>query len=291
MEIFETGWKTKKNHFVPQIYLEGFEKGDGTLVVWDKSTNNSFTNIKENVGYKKNIYNGIHNGEKISFENYFTNNVDNLYREIIQKIKSNLSCYAIDKPLERDGIKDLLSNFIANQIMRVPTNVMKGYIGYQEIFDTLDNLLIQDNKCKELKEKRALIKEYRDENAYKYFFFESLLINGKNKIPRLKNIIKEKVWILLKNTSVEPFLTSDNPVVVYDSRTGNIDSSIRNDTSIIIFPLSSELCLCLLSKNYVENHEMVNGKCICINDKLINTIEHLNLLQVNNCDRFTYGKM
>ena len=172
----------------------------------------------------------------------------------------------------------------------MPFNVKKGYDRYKRTHDIIDNITSKIFKGKKLKEAKDIIEEHKSVDSYKYYFLNKLIVENDYTIERVKNILKEKVWILFKNTSVESFITSDNPVVVYDSKTKKINLGISSNTSRILFPLSHELCLCLLSKNYVENDKLADGMYVNLNNNFIDVVKELNSKQKENCDRFTYSK-
>lgn len=288
MKKISEGWVTRNCHFIPQVYLKGFTGKNSLIKVYDKKKNITFTNNKSNIGSFRDLYNGIEKGKKVSFENYFTFFVDNKYDEIMNKIKKYSSCILVNKPLDMENIKELLSDYIANQMMRIPSILLKLYKEYKLIFDILDYDIenIFENKDK-INEARNIIKEYNSEEAYKFMVLNKI-VNDKVMFERIKGILKSKTWFLFKNESSIPFITSDNPVVIYNMEIGKLKGGIANKYVFIGFPLSSEYYLSIIPSYYLFATETIYGRYFIIGDESIETIKYWNKLQEQNCDRFTY---
>lgn len=79
--------KTKKNHYVPQLYLKAFKDNNGNIFVWSKSKNNiQLIRNLEKIAYTKNLYtieSKISENDKEVFKKMYKISPDNFMANIV----------------------------------------------------------------------------------------------------------------------------------------------------------------------------------------------------------------
>lgn len=279
---------TIKNHFVPKSYLKFFENNNGTIFAYDKKIDTVYTSDKNNLGFEKNIYNAKDNLGKKSYEEFFTDFVDKFYAKTINQVISSAKLKVlVERPLSSTIIKNNLAKIIITQIFRVPDMIYSMKDNYKE---TLDFIEIQLNNSKELKKYSNVLKKYSDNSYYKDIILN--IVTDENKIDMFSNEILSKTWLLFHNMSSLKLITSDNPIVRYNYRTGNLKNGIGRNDIFIGFPLTPEYYLAILPNDYLLGGIRLEAdKCFTIGDESLKTIHFWNNLQISNCSRFVYGNL
>ena len=106
--------------------------------------------------------------------------------------------------------------------------------------------------------------------------------------------INRKTWIIYKSKYDNAFVTSDNPVLLYDiktEKTGLFKAGLGYDSTVLCYPISPKLMISIYSNNMMfgQIFEMRNRICFLYdNDKSF--IDKMNALQLKQCIRQVYSK-
>ncbi|MDT2720678.1 DUF4238 domain-containing protein [Enterococcus gallinarum] len=233
--------KPIKQHYVPQAYLNFFTDESNYFHVYLNKEKKIIRQSPKSTAFQRNFYTLEKDGNKnYEIEKFFAENVDNLYRPVIQKIENN-------EPLsENDKIN--LTTFIAFQYLRTP--------------DQRDS--INENFVKSYKTRANLIANSMNANIHSKHLPQSesetsdIFIEDdeiRNNIPKeisLKHMFAfkdELISILMKHDFkilVAPekgeFITSDNPYCMIPER-GSIGFGAIN--TVKLFPLTPKFLLIL----------------------------------------------
>ena len=288
MEKYSRKVETRRNHFVPQVYLKGFSDIKGELNVCDKKSQKLFNCSPKNIAFMNDLYTAEdRNGEK-SFEKYYAQKIDNNYDSIVAKIKKYQKSSVVIKPLEMEDIKIQLANYIANQILRIPETIFSSYINYSNFLENIKSEIKKIEKEEgEFEEYIKSVNIFEQESFYKDGILTS--ITSDKLVKRISFELLKKPWILYKNESKELFWISDNPVIRYNLEQKNFKAGISKENAFIGFPISKEYYLTITPNNYLFlNMKLISGRCYVIDDREIETIKLWNSFQLKACNRFLF---
>lgn len=279
--------ETIKNHFLPKSYLQLFESKNGTILFYDKKTNEVHKATKNSIGFEKNIYNTKDKlGEK-SYETFYKEFVDDTYSKIIKEIIARANLKITERPLASPILKNNIAKIIITQISRVPDMIYLMKDSYTETLENIDNQL---STSEELKKYSDIIQKYNDDAYYKDIVLG--IMTDETRIYKFCNEILSKTWILFHNKSSIKFLTSDNPIVRYNYTTKNLRNGIARHDVLIGFPLTPEYYLVILPNSYLLGGiQLEADKCFIIGNESLSTINLWNGLQISNSTRFIYGNV
>jgi hypothetical protein len=295
--------KTKKQHFVPQFYLEKFanisnSKKKYKIWIFDKKTNKNYSSDVEDfpIEIGEDIYKIFdtdlqnHENKVAPFYLQFKENIDNKRKkqtkqpEIITKkdkrcLSNILAIQALRTPKLRNSLKEvpekaekenLIQDILKNEINN---NIIKDL---KTLFPELQSRQIEDIKYFLTDITNIIIQEsYTDKlipiSHYKFF---------KKYLHDLSQIFFQRQWSIGVNQTDIPFYTSDHPVVkIPYSETG-----YASENTEILFPINSKIILILDKKQYPRSYK---GDC-----KLVNLAEdevkNYNKAQIYSSNRFIY---
>lgn len=276
----------KRNHFVSRGYLRFFCNEEEKIIVYDKKDENVYTTTVGNICVKKNIYNCIENNQEISWEDFYTE-IDRNIPKTINKIKQNCEISVIEKPLQ-ENIKQELALIMVIQMLRTPERIFSQTDLYDKILkDFRTDLNNEDVIDKE--EKLKILEKYSSKEYYKGIALRGM--NIPEKLIKYVNILLDRTWVIYKNGTKNKFITSDNPLILYNFINGNIGmkNGIGRLDTIIIYPITPEYLIELVPKQFLLGRffEEYNNKYIFVKEE--DFINKMNKLQIDNAIRQVYG--
>ena len=227
---------THNQHYIPQVYLRGFSKDDNSVFFFDlascKSSNKAVP--VKTICVKRDLYEAKDEQGDYLFANHIEKalcNLEGMFSEYRTKLKNkafNKENYRTKCFLTHEE-KGFWITYVAVQIMRSPKVLSVAKNFSKEFF--------QDN-----------VSEYKSENIALSSclpFFSELFEENENAFSTfLKPMLNMSFNIGVAQGDKELF-TSDNPV--YIRANGSCD-----EYDIIIFPISSKLCLVMFGEEYKE---------------------------------------
>ena len=220
-----------KQHYVPQFYLRNFSRDKKSIYCFDKVNVKSDSQGIRNVAQEKYFYEfeSLYlEDDFASLETEVSKYINNIVRIKKYKILNNLKqrsklalfmAAQLIRTLERRQLVELQVKALKNHF--IETDVMNDTLS--SFFDKF----LQDASIKESHLK--LIQEMLPHLVKRFFF---------------------KKWVLLIDKTDVGFLTSDNPIVMYN--THNLEG-LDNENNHVFFPLSPQLCICLLDPSNYKN--------------------------------------
>lgn len=279
----------KRNHFVSRGYLRFFCNDDEKILVYDKESKNCYTTTVDNICVKRNIYNAVENNEEISWETFYTE-IDKNVPNIIRKIKQNCEINIMDKPFQVGNIKQDIALIMIIQMLRTPERIFSQTELYNEILDSFMKEL-NDNNVSDKEEKIKIIQKYNSKEYYKGIALRG--INMPEQLIKYANILLTKTWVIYKNNTRNKFITSDNPVILYNfiNKSIGMENGIGRKDTIILYPITPQYLIELFPKQYLfgKVFELYNNKCILLKED--NFVDNMNKLQYKNSNRQIYGKL
>ncbi len=272
--------KTKKQHYVPQFYLKNFankNKNGFFIYCYDINQNKQYPANIRNIAEEKDFY-------KIGSENFeeFFQNTEELASPII----NNLSKTKKIKPLNISRNRYKLSFFMSVQYFR--TNEMRQ--------DLLENFSKISNHLKKYP-MNTKMEMFNNQIDKKFIKHHQINFINKSSQEMTASLVSKK-WIVLKNKTEIEFITSDNPIVLYNPN-GLLGFACEHIH--IFYPINPKLCLCLLDpenySNYKEPKKFKNNEIILnimkTKEHNINSIDEINFindLQAMNATQHIFSK-
>ena len=242
-------------HYVPQFYLKNF---GNELFYYNIKLKSSKKTIPKKLACDKNLYGDL--------DKYTVNNIE----QILSKSESNYSIVLSqilkdDKHLELSlENKKTLCSFVALQHVRTPIN--------------------HENKMRRLQRISDKMTEKIGVVGYKIQFDDEakcrLYLDNLNFTQMITELMMNMKIIILKNDTINPLWTSDNPVIIYNDMWSS--EGIAHMGIQIYVPLSSNMAVLICDPTIYQN---VN-KVIIMND---NHIRFLNYCQIKHADTDVYS--
>ena len=272
--------KTIKQHYVPRFYLKNFSnrtKNGFFIHCYDIDKNNAYTANIKNIAEEKYFYKI---GEE-NFEEYFQKT-----EELASPLINNLSKNEKIKPLNNVKNREKLSLFIAIQFLR--TKEMR-----EDLLENFSKISTHLQKYNLSDDMELLLKQI-DEKHIKHNQMDFIIHYSRE----IMSEILFKKWVVLKNKTDIDFLTSDNPVVLYNPH-GLL--GFASEYIHIFYPINPKLCLCLLDPLNYSNFgefERFDGDEIFLNIRKtekyqINSIDDVYLIndvQSKNATKHIFSK-
>lgn len=223
-----------KQHYVPQFYLRNFSMDKTSIYCFDKVNVRSYSQSIKNVAQKKYFY----ELESLYLEDDFAS-LESEVSKYINIIVRNKKYKALNNLKQRSKLAlfmaaQLIRTLERRQLIELQVGALKNHFIETGVMDDIlssffDNFL-QDDSIKESHLK--LIQEMLPLLVKSFFF---------------------KKWVLLIDKTDVGFLTSDNPIVMYNAY--NLEG-LDNENNHVFFPLSPQVCICLLDPSNYKNFKV-----------------------------------
>lgn len=286
-----------RQHIVPQSYLRRFtnkcdkSKKSRIGVRYDINGKIKLVNkLISDVACIKNYYDVTKREDPKYWEKYFSREIESLYGRKLGNIISKLILSAEDEEILNSDEISILSKLICFQFLRVPmfldrhinNAIDKGKLLKEIIECTYGNKLP--------KEQIDVLKNMKlDDDFFKNISFE--FISNEERLEFYSNILIKKKWLYLINYTNVPFVTSDNPVILYNyikNDYGYENNGIARNDSIIFFPISSNILVEILPALFDDLDDDINNKRVFLNECDMKFICDINKLQINHSNREVY---
>lgn len=291
----EKNKSAKNHHYVPQAYLKNFSNQNNKeyqINVIDKKNNKLYkTNIK-NVSCEKN-YNRVEELENPNYwEEFYSRQIESKLNKVFKNLIAGAMLTLDGKDVFNEKIKEDFCEIIFSQTYRAKKNRDK-------LMETGEKVLLETTKklaklCQGRisKEKVEYIKKWKPSEDF--LKGQTLkLINNKGIYEKIKKGLLEKNWILFRNKNYKtmPFITSDNPVNIYNYRKPKKENgnSLIDENVIIYFSINKMLMLAIFPKKiYGTDMSYINNKLQDLDDDRF--MKKLYCMNYNTCLRQVYYK-
>ncbi|MGY3315776.1 hypothetical protein ACV242_004272 [Peribacillus simplex] len=269
----------KKQHYVPQVYLNFFAEESGFLNIYDREKDEFRKQTPAKAGYSTHFYTVEVNGEKdYSIEKMLANHVEGIYKPVIKKIENRESLTREDKeslavfiafqhlrtPAQRKNYNDMVDNF-TKQVSKIAFEMQKVH-GQLEGFD--------DDEIEFLGE--TIENEKYDVKVPKEHSLEFMLSFSE----KLSHMLLNHNFAIIKASSKSEFITSDNPYCMVKEHWSPSWSGYGVVNTTKIFPLTPRYLLVL--KDVGDNVVYMQlGKA---------EVREMNFTIASWSDRFLYSK-
>lgn len=298
--------KKKKQHFVPQCYLEKWCI-DGTkhTNVFDKIKEEQRQNHIEDIASENYFYDinleGVLSQEELKYfglegvdlsklddnqfiENLLASTVEVRFSEMLEKVilrVYDMNVWELNNCLFlHPNEARLFSILLAIQYLRV-----------KRIRDSINSSSkLLRNALIEMGASQSKIDEYCNIPKNKLKYIHGKILMNVDEILSVAQILDSHIWILLKSKTKQKFFTSDNPIgTIAHIKDPILSMSGLNSKGVeIYFPLSPDLLLIMLERTHHSNYENQNYRIVEIdNDDMI---EYYNSYCFMNSSRSVYSQ-
>jgi uncharacterized protein DUF4238 len=280
--------KTIRQHTVPQCYLRRFCREGERLFAFDKTTRKSFpTNVAD-----------------IAVQRYFYDLPEDHLKKACPG--QNIDVQIVEKSfMQMEGRSKALFDELLDAANRhgVIPRLLRLHLAPYIIFQWLRTRLARDHRLElMIKTREALVNAYLEKKnpeaakivEIKVEFDRTLLplvqaqtFFNEARVAELAAIIDRHIWFIGLNKTIQPYYTSDHPVVKKANREhpGRSFTGLRSPGIEIAFPLSSKHLLVMLERSHFQKVEELDGRAVPMNAF---GVEHFNALQVMKCHRQVY---
>ncbi|WFF76797.1 DUF4238 domain-containing protein [Bacillus velezensis] len=265
--------EVKKQHYVPQFYLNYFADNNKNIYVYDKATLKQFTSNSKGVASQQFFYDLFDNDNQFIeknhnriYENAFSSFMPQFFKEIEKHKYFSLKRYH----------KEEIASFVAYQYIRTKKFREESYrlnTGVH-IYAPVDSKLLEDLHPTLVH--RFLLVDYHLHNT----LFNKLL--------------NEYVWIIGRNTSNQLFYTSDHPLAqtktiqqLHDEQRIKKGSSFTLLSEQIAFPIAPKYIILFFKKNKFKRFNRKKNRILNLDNE---EIKRLNYMQVMGCYRQVYSQ-
>lgn len=283
-----------RQHHVPQVYLRNFCNESKAIAVMDKINQRIFSTGIRAVGAENDFYTLEKMDDPYCWEHVYANGVEPQMGELIPKIISQGNL------LVRNGaiiINDL------EKVQLAAIMVMQLLRGKQS--RNYERRLYQSYLPKTLKKtkevfgplnekQKALLHAYENDDYYFKRTSMDLALDSKRITQYTETICNHDFFFYRIQGGLE-FITSDNPVMLVNSVTGNarpFANGLLKVSTAVYYPLSPKLLLCVLHPEFSPGAFW--GKNCCIVDldsnREILFISRINQKQIEQCSQHAFAR-
>ncbi|WP_181429468.1 DUF4238 domain-containing protein [Enterococcus plantarum] len=251
-----------KQHYVPQSYLNFFTDDSNYFYSYLVKSNKIIRQSPKNTGFQKNFYTLEYEGVKnYEIETYLANNIDCLYKPVVEKIVN-------DGILSLNDKKDLIT-FICFQYLRTPyhrENINKNLVKSFR-FRNRANIDSNDNEPIDISKEHSL--------SHMFEFADEMI-----------QMLMKHDFIILRSPKEGEFMTSDNPYCMVQEKWSYGSGGLGILNTAKFFPLTPKHLLYLRNpKNLDIGGRDMNP--INLNRK---EVRRLNLMIAYQAHHFIYTK-
>lgn len=234
----------KKQHYVPQVYLNYFTDENGYLNIYDREKEEYRRQTPANAGYSKHFYTVEVNGEKdYTIEKLLATHVDNLYKPVMEKIKNK-------EVLTKDD-KENLAIFVAFQHLRTPAQRKNYNAMFDDFYKQTTKIIFGMKKSHgqlgELTEQEAnMIEETLEKENYEVQVPKEHSLEFMLKFSEeMSRMLSNHNFVILEASSKSEFITSDNPYCMVKDKESPAWSGYGIVNTTKVFPLTPRYLLVL----------------------------------------------
>lgn len=277
-----------RQHIVPKRYLDRFASGKagkeqiGTRYCADNgSAPVFFPKRTDEVGYIKNFYDVTDKDDPKYWEHYFADNIDTLCGKPLEHIiqTTNLSYDGAVVLTKAD--RTALSKLIVAQMLRIPSSVeyVQGEL-YDRISRTVKQRILDafPPLISKAIENRVWSIDISQQELKEFYFNQSF---SAEKFEYYCSIMDNRTYVVYYNKrwKTEPFITSDNPVVINSlskSEIGVFRCGISDPCTCIFFPISPAIAVASYSRQGI-----ITGSAASLDNQMVVIDEHRWVINMN----------
>jgi hypothetical protein len=260
----------KLHHYVSRLYLRNFVNGDGKFWVYDKQSDSVFAGSPDKVAAERHFYRlpgaMAHLGDPLAVETALSRLESEVAPVLARLVAQVRAGSAGDRMRASADDRVLLAEYIAAQYFR--TLEMRELLLFQFAEIGIDSAMDED-------EQKAIL-----------FAF----LGGSGVIEEMAESLYQAIWVLAKNASGTPLVTSDNPVCIktFDNRTWVKGIDPLTQGRYVVLPLAPDVVLYCKETSKWESLRKFDFAISPVTLDL-GMVEHENAGQAFMATRFIYS--
>ena len=287
--------KPIRHHYVPKVYLKNFAtvlKDKYRIYGYNKNKEKIQYFITDNIALEKNFYTVDTLEDKYAWEKFYANNIESKLDSILSYILK-----VANYPVITDRAQILNNEQIATLSVMMTYQILRGKQARKfekELFDKKAPEILSHTKelfFGKINEETDLLLENLqfDEKVFKELAMQLSL--DVDRIALFSKVLFNHNWIVYKIIGNKEFITSDNPIMIINSISGDATPfrhGIAQKQSIVYFPISPKIMIGLYS---FEDFYPLHSKLVLLDStKECEFINNINRKHLEQSDLFCYCK-
>ena len=264
---------TKKQHYIPVMYLKNFTDESGKIWQYNLLRRNYKQITPSQTGYQEFLYEtqwkrSPDGKKRFALVNYLENHFserENLYRHCISSVCQKMRTHDFRVSDITSDERKILAEFTTNIFLRHP-NIMKS-IGF-------DNIPAEEKNSTHARDLRALFGD--DAETVLIFLNKCKWLDSRfpgGYFQMIQNIF-EKMCLTIITNERSGFITCEWPI---------LKAQIEGEIIAFLLPISPEYCICY---NKLFNKENVTH----ISDKLVDNYNQLHIEKKSSRMKYLYAR-
>ena len=271
---------------MPQVYLRNISSDNkkDRFYFYDKINDKMGTVNISNVAQEKEFYTDVSQVNKDFFEQFYSIKVEPILGKLLNRIISTATLFSETTPLLTKPDRSALSRMVAFQMLR--TRSTRNFI-HEKSDQVLRPFVSKLSSIPEFRSNKgieALIDRVSimDDNTLKELSLPITI--DENRISQFASLIDSMVCTFYYNLTDEPFITSDNPIVVKRLSTDDIGlgkAGLSWLDTMIFYPISPRLLAVFMHNDFLFTSgfkEYENRKCAIKQKEIIWTVNRFQHL-------------
>ena len=255
---------SRRHHYIPQKYLEGFCDSDSKMWVYSKDQKDFQSNVI-NIGVEKDFYK-ISDNDLTSLEDFLSHKIENPANPILDKI--------LKREKINDNEKFILANYAYSMIKRVPEGKKRSKKilprisepVLQEFYQLIEKTYSEE-KWEPLKKEAERFIAHQCETPSNIF--------SKPNSPVVPAALIQMNWYFLCAPVKSYFLTCDNPFFFHESQ------GLGLEAGDFTFPISKHIALWGTNQTHRDDCAYHQAK--------LRTLREINRRTIKNATRYVYS--
>lgn len=281
-----------KQHIVPKSYLNGFaspgKKKDVFIIGVLQKDGKHFPASTEDVGFIKNYYDDEMLDDIKHWEHYYCDEIEGPCSKSIRNVISRVTLSNSIQELITEKERDDLSKFIVTQFTRVPSFINYHIENAKERFipSFLRGFLYKNGPYLTKAQRDTVNHIELSDSQLKNILMTN--ITDEMKLKKYSRILSDKIWIVYLNVINDscPFITSDNPIIMYNTVSNSFsrsDNGIGNQNTIIYVPLNTYVAIGIYPNSFRDTLKDMDSRGIVCDSNDIGFIELMSQCEINQC--------
>ena len=282
-----------RNHFLPTLYLKGFEDTNAVLWRYDQKDGKIVDGNAEFFGFEKRLYHPEPPADPNKYEHFFRDKIESPAYSVLKKLRNKQFPSSEEERV-------VLSHYFAALLVRTPMYINLIQKGYDEEINLINLALAQNEEYNE-DHKRFYSSKAQYDKARQDVLDgkikmcatkDHVLYRMAEHVPTIGFLMAHMSWVLIENCSEEGFITSDNLNYIYNPHInpkGFYSPGFGLKDSSIYIPVSSSLTLQMIQdgegKNIIQNFNLLSTTLL----QKLKAYSINNILGFNVADRFIFG--
>lgn len=283
-----------RQHHVPQVYLRNFCNASNTIAVMDKHSKRVFSAGTRVIGAENDFYTLEKMADPYCWEHVYANGIEPQMGELIPKIISQANLLVRNGTIIiNESEKVQLAAVMVMQLLRGKQTRDYERQLYQSYFP--EALKKTKEKFGPLSDKQnELLQAYENDDYYFKRTSMDLALDAK-RITQYTEVICNHIFIFYRIQGGMEFITSDNPVMLVNSVTGNarpFANGLLKMSTAVYYPISPKLLLCVLHPEFTFGvlSERDGSLVDLDSNREVRFISTINRKQIEQCSQHAFSR-